>query len=527
MKSITNVVLIIGALVLCIDGRSLVESVTNTKNNSAHLKLSTSAVQGPLLAYLDTSASLRSHGYEHSVSNLKTIASALDAIIYGPFRFDDETFEIELDPTIDYQSDFASLAALQRDNTNMKVLISVGGRTFPSSAWSKAASSQSNRAMLVNSIMSLLQTYNLDGVEFDWDYPCSPKKVIYITRDPYTNEGFAEIDDTGIYNDGTCSDEIDHLGNLTSELRSAVGEDKTLIMALAKKSEAYTNILNRVESYVDHFTLKAYGYHVASDAYGTSSDITAPYQAVLSETGVQSTVTAFARLVGFSAAKTVIVMPGKGVAYSFQPGRDVEWQHYGAAAIKSGCNGPYVNTYSSYISDANQECGQMTYKEILNRYNEEHSELKSFVTDKDSDSELTFLFSKSLLISFSGAKTAASLASLVTNQRLGGIALDSIDMDSTNVTGYDDYLLARSLCEAFRGAGNSRCTHSAPLTTTPSPNSGKGCNHVDRTSGTYCANSTSFIICPNNVTEQCPFGTVCKQNEQHAIACDWPDVLRL
>eukprot|EP00040_Diaphanoeca_grandis_P004688 m.29764 g.29764 ORF g.29764 m.29764 type:complete len:527 (-) comp16155_c1_seq1:185-1765(-) len=516
MSSQCAMVAVLVVVCRCVESRSIVETV------NPHL--SSSAITGPLVAYFSSTASTRPNGYAHLVSNTQPVAAALDAIIYGQFRFDDETFDIELDSTIDYARDFADLAQLKATNSALKVLLSVGGPTFPSSSWSKAVSSKDNRALLISSIQVLVSRYNLDGVEIDWDYPCSGKKTIYITRDPYTNEGFAEIDDTGMYDGITCTAEIVNLQSLTSELRSAVGEDKTLTFAMTRDASAYTDILSHVDPYIDHFMIKAYGYAVSSDAYGTSSTVTAPFQPIESGTGVVATLAAFSAISGFTASKTIVVMPAWGSAYSFEPGRDTSWKSFGGAATKSGCNGPYANTYSSYISDATHECGQMTYRELLLRYDEEHSDLKEMVQDDTTKSDLTFLFSKSLLVAYSGESAAKTLESQVTTLRFGGIALASIDMDSFNVTGRSDYMLTRTLCEALHGSRIERCTNVSPDTTTPSPNSGKGCNHVDHTAGTYCYNTSSFLICPNNVTENCPLGTVCKQPEEHAIACDWPDL---
>lgn len=39
------------------------------------------------------------------------------------------------------------------------------------------ASTQQNRATFIQSALSYLKTYDLDGIDFDWEFPCSPPRV--------------------------------------------------------------------------------------------------------------------------------------------------------------------------------------------------------------------------------------------------------------------------------------------------------------------------------------------------------------
>ncbi|THH00031.1 hypothetical protein EW026_g2419 [Hermanssonia centrifuga] len=55
-------------------------------------------------------------------------------------------------------------------NSNSKAMLTVGGWTG-SQYFSSAVGSADNRTAFVNAVMGLVSTYNLDGLDFDWEYP--------------------------------------------------------------------------------------------------------------------------------------------------------------------------------------------------------------------------------------------------------------------------------------------------------------------------------------------------------------------
>jgi chitinase len=70
-------------------------------------------------------------------------------------------------------SDFT---AVKSKYSGLETWISVGGWSFtdPGStqeAWSNMASSSSNRAAFINSLVQFMKTYSFDGVDLDWEYP--------------------------------------------------------------------------------------------------------------------------------------------------------------------------------------------------------------------------------------------------------------------------------------------------------------------------------------------------------------------
>lgn len=58
-------------------------------------------------------------------------------------------------------------------NSNLKVIAAIGGWTFPSSFFSAAVKTDESRTAFINSIKAFTEKYKFDGINIDWEYPCS------------------------------------------------------------------------------------------------------------------------------------------------------------------------------------------------------------------------------------------------------------------------------------------------------------------------------------------------------------------
>ena len=74
-------------------------------------------------------------------------------------------------PDID-PSNFSKLNALKQINSNIKILISVGGYTW-SGSFSDVAYTDTSREVFADSCVAFIVKYGLDGVDIDWEYPVS------------------------------------------------------------------------------------------------------------------------------------------------------------------------------------------------------------------------------------------------------------------------------------------------------------------------------------------------------------------
>ncbi|KAL2755812.1 glycoside hydrolase family 18 protein [Sodiomyces alcalophilus JCM 7366] len=66
--------------------------------------------------------------------------------------------------------------ALKKRNRALKVSIAIGGWAVSGPPFSNMARTPARRAVFIQSVVDLLNTYGFDGVDLDWEYPVSPDR---------------------------------------------------------------------------------------------------------------------------------------------------------------------------------------------------------------------------------------------------------------------------------------------------------------------------------------------------------------
>ncbi|KAG6833050.1 hypothetical protein H0H87_012061 [Tephrocybe sp. NHM501043] len=137
----------------------------------------------------------------------------------------------------------------QAKSNNVKALLSIGGWTG-SRFFSNHVATEQNRTAFVNTCYNLLKNNNLDGLDFDWEYP---------------------------NNDGMCNakspDDSANFFAFLKELRAKMGPDYMLTLAVATTPFADSNgqpmaDVSEVANYVDHIAIMAYDINGPSNANG-------------------------------------------------------------------------------------------------------------------------------------------------------------------------------------------------------------------------------------------------------------------
>ena len=107
---------------------------------------------------------------------------------------------------VDNPERLARIAALKKQKPELKVLLSVGG--WCSGRFSEMASTDSTRRAFAADCRRVADTYGLDGIDIDWEYPTSSESGI-----------------------SSSPDDTENFTKLMRDLREALGPDRMLTMA--------------------------------------------------------------------------------------------------------------------------------------------------------------------------------------------------------------------------------------------------------------------------------------------------------
>jgi len=120
---------------------------------------------------------------------------------------------------------------LKTKKPTLKILLSIGG--WGTDGFSQMASTETRRSGFVASCKSVIDTYGLDGIDLDWEYPTS--NMAGIAASPNDKANFTL---------------------LVQEIRSAIGNGKLLTVAAPSNADYYD--FPSIMNYVDYINLMTY-----------------------------------------------------------------------------------------------------------------------------------------------------------------------------------------------------------------------------------------------------------------------------
>jgi chitinase len=123
------------------------------------------------------------------------------------------------------------IVSLKEKKTSLKVLLSVGG--WGSGRFSEMAASEQNRKQFAEDCLRIMNEFNLDGIDIDWEYPTS-----------------------SMANISSSPDDTNNFTLLMKDIRGAIGKDKLLTLASAASAE-YIDF-KAIDPYVDFVNIMAY-----------------------------------------------------------------------------------------------------------------------------------------------------------------------------------------------------------------------------------------------------------------------------
>ncbi|CAL9703386.1 unnamed protein product [Knipowitschia caucasica] len=120
-----------------------------------------------LVCYYNSEAATRGPGGQLLPANIDP--NLCTHIIFG-FASVDNTKELVPTQASDTTL-YTALNSLKSSNAQLKTLLAVGGPGFNTQKFSTMVASSNSRSRFIASAISLLQTYNFDGLNLDWRYP--------------------------------------------------------------------------------------------------------------------------------------------------------------------------------------------------------------------------------------------------------------------------------------------------------------------------------------------------------------------
>jgi len=315
-----------------------------------------------------------------------------------------------------------------------KVLMSVGGWNFPSHYFSQMVKTKASRAKFITSALAWINKFNADGIDLDWEYPCSPAR-----EDPVkiSCTKFRTVHDAG----GSCPADKNNLPLLIKEMRAAFGKDKMITIASQAAEKNWVNMnLKEVTPYLDYWHIMTYDYTV-SDV--TGSPYTGPNcplynpkkQKGVSEWSIDYSVKGYLAA-GVPKNKIVVGVPFYGHTW-YAPGTS-DWKHFGVKAqIQGQCCGTFGSTYGGKFGKASQQCGSYMYSEIIaakptNYYDATTASDIGFWPSAGADSGYT---AAGTWVSYNGPKSLSTITEYVMDQGLAGIFIFDTSMDTVTAGG--------------------------------------------------------------------------------------------
>jgi chitinase len=169
-------------------------------------------------------------------------ANKLDVINYAFARLEPKGDVVLPSPTADQT--LATFVGLRKINPNLKVVVSIGG--WGADYFSDVALTDATRQHMADSAAALIEKYDVDGVDLDWEYPTLPGAGI--SHRPEDKRNFSLL--------------LEALRARLDKLGAAHGGRHYLLSIAAADGEFVQGIeLERVGRALDWINLMTYDFH--------------------------------------------------------------------------------------------------------------------------------------------------------------------------------------------------------------------------------------------------------------------------
>ncbi|KAL3430011.1 hypothetical protein BDV09DRAFT_202564 [Aspergillus tetrazonus] len=298
--------------------------------------------------------------------------------------------------TIESSEMISRIVKLKRRNRSLKVFIAVGGWAFSDpgptrTAWSDMASTSDNRQKFINSLMDLFETYGLDGVDLDWEYPVAGDR-------------------------GGKDEDYENYVSLVREMNEAFQERNPswdISMAIPASYWYLQHFdVSAMEKEVSWFNLMSYDMRGKWDQF---NEWTGPY--VFGHTNVTEIENGvdLLRRNNINLYKVSLGMGFYGRTFTLSdPGCSEPGCEFSDAGLRGECSG---------------ESGILTFKEIMAR----QKRLNQKVIKYDEDSGVKYMvYDENQWITYDDEESFEKKREMLDNECFGGVMIWAIDQDTND-----------------------------------------------------------------------------------------------
>ena len=266
-------------------------------------------------------------------------------------------------------TDIGLIGKFRQWNPMLKIVLSVGG--WAADGFSQAAMTEEGRRKFAASCRSAVDAYGLDGIDIDWEYPCSD--AAGIAADPRDKENFTL---------------------LLQAIRDAIGPDRILSVAMgADESCARNTEMDKVSRILDYVQLMTYDM---CNGFSTRSGHHAALYASRGDTTKNNT------------RAVVEIYHDAGVPYEKMViGAAFYARHF---EVKAAENNGLLQPSGPGISQA-------SYHHITPDYLAEHGYREFW----DEDAQAAWLFNGKTFVSYESAEAIRRKAQFTKDMQLGGL----------------------------------------------------------------------------------------------------------
>lgn len=414
-------------------------------------------------AYFANWAQYHTGEYKYTADKLGPVAKKVDDVLYSflyfcppagtspmpywakaPYGHCDDSTEYQLLSVEPKDSSF--IPTLKR--MGPKMILSVGGWNFPSAYFSKMVGSADARKKFIASTKQWLDKYNADGIDIDWEYPCSEARTDSVK---ITCELFRTVEDAG----GVCPDDTKNLPTFLKELKAGIGGKLVTIASQAGIKHADEMDLKGSTPYVDWWNVMSYDYSV-SDIAGEGGAYVNPNCPLYNPTGDHVTQMSINYTIqhylseGVPANKIRVGIPFYAHTWFAPSWTGDQWKTFGSKAeVQGECCGPFKPTYGGKFGKGCNQCGTMMYSEILN------GKPQKTIFDPQTKSDIGYWTAqgadsytdKGMWISYNGPESIKAIMDYAKSLDLLGVFIFDTSMDSVE-NGQFTYKLMNQIGDA-------------------------------------------------------------------------------